>query len=249
MREWLTTEIVCRMLVLDIPHTDLAEVIMVRIGINIPNELMKRLEPLKRELNISQVCREALTAKAEGHERMLSRLENDDVALAIDRHLEQEKELLAAISFDWQTLGWEDAACWVKAASDDNWNDFLEDIAWLDENDKPHWEIRPLFIDGVKHLHHREMELHGCMEQARQRNPGFDRWLRQRQGGIDYQAIKREYMTAWTAYISAVWERYRQPLVEYLETVEKERLEAWRNRPRPDVPAHMLADFQRQTHN
>ena len=87
------------------------------------------------------------------------------------------------------------------------------------------------------------------MEQARQRNPGFDRWLRQRQGGIDYQAIKREYMTAWTAYISAVWERYRQPLVEYLETVEKERLEAWRNRPRPDVPAHMLADFQRQTHN
>ena len=94
MREWLTTEIVCRMLVLDIPHTDLAEVIMVRIGINIPNELMKRLEPLKRELNISQVCREALTAKAEGHERMLSRLENDDVALAIDRLLEQEKGTL-----------------------------------------------------------------------------------------------------------------------------------------------------------
>ena len=106
---------------------------MVRIGVNIPNELMKRLEPLKPELNISQVCRDALEAKAENHERMQARLANDAIGPAIDRLLEQEKEFLAAISFDWQALGWEDAASWVKGASDDNWNDFLDELEWLDE--------------------------------------------------------------------------------------------------------------------
>ena len=117
---------------------------MVRIGVNIPNELMKRIGP------------------------------------AIDRLLKQEKEFLAAISFDWQALAWEDAASWVNGASDDNWNDFLDELEWLDDNNKPHWEIMPLHIDGVKHLHDREMELHNRMEQARQRNPGFDRWLHRR---------------------------------------------------------------------
>ncbi len=220
-----------------------------RIGINIPNELMKRLEPLKPELNISQVCRDALTVKVESHERMQARLANDAIGPATDRLLEEEKEFLAAISFDWQALGWEDAASWVEVASGDDWNDFLEYIEWLDENNKPHWEVRPLHLNGVKHLHEREMELINRMGEARRRNPSFDRWLHRRRGGIDYQAINREYMTAWTAYISAVWERYRQMLEEYCESLEKERQKAWRNRPQPDVPAHMLSDIQRETRN
>ena len=216
---------------------------MVRIGINIPDELMKRLEPLKPELNISQVCREALTAKAEIRERVRARLGNDAIEPTLADLLEREKEFLAAISFDWRTLGLEDAASWVKAASDDNWNDFLEDIEWLDENNRPHWEIRPLFIDGVKHFHHREVELHKSMEQAQQQNPGFQHWLHRRYGGIDYKAIEREYMTVWTAYVGAVWERYRQLLGEHREKLSKERLEAWRNRPTPEVPERLLSDF------
>lgn len=218
---------------------------MVRIGINIPNDLMKRLEPLKPELNISQVCREALVAKAESQEQMQARLENDAIGPALAGLLEQEKEFLTAIRFDGQGLGWEDAAAWVKAASDDNWNDFLEDIEWLDEHNRPHWEIRPLFIDGVKHFHHREMELRDRMKQARQENSGFDRWLHRRHGGIDYQTIEREYMTAWTAYVSAVWERYRQLLTEYREDLNKERSGAWRNRPTPEVPELLLSDIPR----
>ena len=217
---------------------------MVRIGVNIPNELMKRLEPLKPELNISKVCRDALEAKAASYERMQARLANDAIWPATDRLLEQEMEFLAAISFDWQELGWGDAASWVGAASHDDWNDFLEEIEWLNENNWPHWKIMHRRIDGVKHFHERTMELRDSMKQAQQKNPGFDRWLHRRRGGIDYQAIEQEYMTAWTAYVSAVWERYRQSLSEYLERLNKERLETWRNRHLPEVPENLVGDAQ-----
>ena len=215
-----------------------------RIGINIPNELLKRLEPLKPELNISQVCREALEAKAESYERMQARLESDAIGPAIARLMQQEEKFLAVISFDWQMLGWEDAASWVKAASDDNWNDLLDELQWLDEHNRPQWEMRHLFIDGVKLFHHREMELRARMKEMQQENAGFDRWLHRRYGGIDYKAIERDYMTAWTAYVIAVWERYCQSQQEQAEERRNRRQEAYRSRPQPELPEHLFADAQ-----
>jgi hypothetical protein len=58
-----------------------------RIGINIRNELMRRLEPLKPALNISQVCREALAAKAESYERMVAGLDDDGIRSAVGKVL------------------------------------------------------------------------------------------------------------------------------------------------------------------
>ena len=87
-----------------------------RIGINIPNDLMRRLEPLKPELNISQVCREALEAKAVSHERMLARLDDGEIQEAIEMVWEQEKKFLAVIEVDWEVAGYEGAEAWTKAA-------------------------------------------------------------------------------------------------------------------------------------
>ena len=144
-----------------------------RIGINIPNELMRRLEPLKPELNISQVCRDALEAKAKSHEQMLARLNDDGIKSAVDQAWEQEKEFLAAIEFDWEMLGYEDAESWVKAASWDDWDDLMLDIEVYEERNRPAWDFVPPIIDGVKWFTNRRGELHDHMEQARKQNSRF----------------------------------------------------------------------------
>ena len=54
---------------------------MGRIGVNIPNELIKRLEPLKPEMNVSQICREAITRHLEAYERARSGLGSGECKL------------------------------------------------------------------------------------------------------------------------------------------------------------------------
>jgi len=212
-----------------------------RIGINVPNELMKRLEPLKPELNISEVCREALINKVESYERMLSRLDDDGIRSAVNRVWEHEKEFLQAIEFDWEKLGYEDAANWVKAASWDDWDYVLEDLKDLEERNWPHWKVMPPWIEGIKSFHDRSVELSHRMEEVRKHDRNFDRWLYRSQGGIDYQAIEREYMTAWISYVRAVWDLRQQRLQKYLDW----RLAQLSPRPEPKVPDYMLEDIQR----
>ena len=212
-----------------------------RIGINIPNELMKRLEPLKPELNISQVCREALAAKAGKYEQMKTSLGNDEVNSAVAGLWEREKEFPAAIDFDWEMLGYEDAAAWVKSASWDNWDDLLEELHFCKERNWPECDIVPPHIDGVKWVIDRETELHNRTEQLRQRDHGLYRRLLKWSVRIDYKAINREYMTAWISHVKAVWELVRERELQYLDEQTAKRS----NPPQPEVPEHILQDIQR----
>ena len=46
---------------------------VMRIGINIPNELHRRLEPLKQYINISQICRDAIEDRIKCYEKGFGR--------------------------------------------------------------------------------------------------------------------------------------------------------------------------------
>ena len=50
-----------------------------RIGVNIPNELMNRVKEIRPPVNVSQVCREALEERAMTHDRVLSQVASDGV--------------------------------------------------------------------------------------------------------------------------------------------------------------------------
>lgn len=211
-----------------------------RIGVNIPNELMRRLEPLKPELNISQVCREALEAKAQNHEQMLARLEDETIQQAVSEVWEQEKELLAAIEFDWEMLGYEDAQAWVEAAGWDEWEDLRAQLDRDKELNWPEWDFIPPVIGGVKLFPNRTGELHQRMEEARKQNPRFYIWLLRRRNETDYKANQREYMTAWLKYTKAVWELIKQRELEHLERQLAQRAAP----PEPEVPEHLFGDVQ-----
>ncbi len=209
-----------------------------RIGVNIPNDLMKRLEPLKPELNISQVCREALEAKAASYEQMLARLD-DGIRAAVGRIWEQEQDFLAAIEVDWEMLAYEDAEAWVKAAGWKDWEYLHHRQDIIGRQGRPAWEVPPPHLSRVKDFMERRGEL---SERMRRQGDDFFDWLYAEQGGIDFAAAEREYMTAWLAYTNAVWKLVIQRREEHYR-----RLLAERGMP-PDaeVPERLFGHAQPQ---
>ena len=211
-----------------------------RIGINIPNELMQRLEPLKPDLNISQVCRDALVEKAEKYERMEASLREDEINAVVDVLWEREQTVLDAVDLDWEMLGYEDAAAWSKAAGQDDWDDILEEIESCNERGWPEWRIVPPTLSGVKWLtdHRRELD----QREERVRQTDLKLYLRVLRLSLerDPQAIQRKYMTAWLTHVRAVWELVKKRQIEHLERQLAQRAAP----PTPEVPEHLLGDAQ-----
>ena len=61
------------------------------ITVRIPDDLEKRLEPLKGRLNVSDVCRVALEAKAKTHEAIERALSEEDVMKGLIERLRVQK--------------------------------------------------------------------------------------------------------------------------------------------------------------
>ena len=210
-----------------------------RIGINISKELHKRLEPLKPELNISQVCREALEAKAANHERMRANLDDPAVQQAMGRVWEQEKEFRAVIEMDWEQLGYEDAVAWVQAASWEDWR-YVHDIQDVRKRQgSPAWSFSAPPPREIQNFDSRVDEIR---ERINQQSDDFFDWLYEEHGGpsIDYKAAQREYMTAWLSYVNKAWELFLKMEREYAEERSQQRQEARRNRIQPQVSEQLL---------
>ena len=225
-----------------------------RIGINIPNELHQRLEPLKPELNISQVCREALAAKAASHERMREWLGDDGISEVVnsvsERVTVREQTYLSILSAievdDWEQLGYEDAVAWVQVAEQEDW-----DILHRTRKFNPGLSgIMPLPIEGIKFFQNRWQDMY---DQIMRQDEDFVDWFFEEHGDIDRDGAEREYKTAWLAYVNAVWDRLIQRQKERREESQVERSqqrqEARRNRTQPQLPEQLLnrlsADYQK----
>ena len=57
------------------------------ITVRIPDDLAQRLEPLKSNINISEICRSALESKAQTHERIQEALSEEDVMKGLVKRL------------------------------------------------------------------------------------------------------------------------------------------------------------------
>lgn len=209
-----------------------------RIGVNIPDELMQRLEPLKPDLNISQVCRDALEAKASSHERMLASMDDEGVAAAVQRVWEQEKKFRSVNDVDWMTLAHADAKDWVELADRKDWEHLHHRQEVIRRQGRPAWEVPPPGLQGAKDFIQRRGEFREYMQQ----NAGFFDWLYDEHGGIDYAAAEREYMTAWLAYTDAVWKLVVQKREEHYRSM----LANSGTLHDPTVPDHQFGDAQPQ---
>ena len=229
-----------------------------RIGINVPNELLQRLAPLKPELNISQVCREALEAKAASYERMRERLDDGAIIEVVNGISEKvsgrEYDYLSLLSTlevgDWEQAGYEDAVSWVQAAGQKEWDILHATQKWNRKSGTPEWDIVPFLIDGVNSFSKRRFSMQSLILNQ---DDDFVDWYYEEHVDIDEDAAKKEYMTAWLAYTNAVWDLFlrlqQKNREEYLAERRKQRQEARRDRIPPQVPELLLnrlsVDYQK----
>ena len=119
-----------------------------RIGINIPNDLYRRLEPLKGRYNISQVCRAALQELADYHDSALMRVEWDGVADIADRY----SLLDEVITVDWGELALQDAKEWMERAEPWQVEHLMHRLEVLQRQNRPPWDVPPPPVHDVKHF-------------------------------------------------------------------------------------------------
>ena len=87
---------------------------MGRISISLPDSLMVKLEPIKDEINISQLCREALEQRVAAYQRAASRNGNDLDFDALVQRLRGERDKFGG---KFEELGKNNAAAWLTVAS------------------------------------------------------------------------------------------------------------------------------------
>ena len=217
-----------------------------RIGVNIPNDLMRRLEPLKPELNVSEVCREAITKRVEKYERAIVSLDDARTRNALDETIAAEIEHWSAtMNFDWEELGYEDAVNWVASATWSDWDARVKALGFLERQSRPTWEIQR-FLRGrngnvAKTFEERRQEFWDMRDRL---SDELLDWLDDNGILTDWEAAERDYGRAWSVYLTAAWQLICERKDEHLEFLREQRAEKRRNRPQPSIPDHLFDDDQ-----
>ena len=116
-----------------------------RLGINIPSDLYQRMAPLKGTVNISQICRSAIEAHVEAHERAVAMAsETDDMTDAIDRLAEPE------IVVDWVGIGLADGKAWIETAEPEHLDQLVHIMEVIERQGRPPTDVWVPNVPGVK---------------------------------------------------------------------------------------------------
>ena len=192
-----------------------------RIGLNVPDELLTRLEPLKPSVNVSQICREAIEAYVDSYERASNRLEDDGTIEEAERIWAEEESLIV----DWEELGYVDAKEWVKRANLQDLENLFHNLGVSKRKNRepfiPFWR----YIPDTKDFGHRRGE----------HTEWFIRQIELGDPGNPYTSAEREYTRGWLAYVTAVWQQ-----VDQLRRAHaREMFDRRESRPQPEVPQHL----------
>ena len=197
-----------------------------RIGVNIPDDFLKRFEPLKPAMNVSQICREAIKAYVDIHEARSRVTEEDERIAEAERIFLQDK----LIELDWEAIGWKDGEAWVRAADLEDFEDAFHNfrIAQTKGADWKPWEwpgrrgqLTRLKNFGTWRGAHRDWFQQQCALHP-ETNPFID--------------AEKPYTRGWLAHVGVVWGK--------IQKLREERGKAWREAveqartslPEPRIP-------------
>ena len=99
-----------------------------RLGINIPREIYDQIKESRPEVNLSQVCREALEQRISLGERAIARVAEDGMEGEVTRLAQSVRNLL--MEPDWAGYAREDARDWLRVVSKEEWEQFID--LWYD---------------------------------------------------------------------------------------------------------------------
>ncbi|MFC1945670.1 hypothetical protein ACFLW1_00555 [Chloroflexota bacterium] len=167
-----------------------------RIGINVPNELIKRLEPYKDITNVSKICRDAIKDWVETYERAKDRVSKDEIKDVAQRLHNEIKS--CEYEVDWEVLGQEDAKMWAQMATLENFEHLFHNLRQAKRNKLTPGPFLGPHLEGVKLYIDRQVEHEKWFERQ------FD--IDNDEGPNHYVLAQERYNKGWVAYLTSVWD-------------------------------------------
>lgn len=206
-----------------------------RLGINVPNDLINRVKAAQPDVNISQVCREAIVQLAERQELAVEQVHSDEIVESVFNFADSHEQLYREP--DWEAYGLDDAREWVSTISQQGWDTFLHRYSWLEKQGRTDFEV---LVGGNRH--HRNTKGFNYHEDK------HTEWVERMYDYEDQYGVrtyfwyeaKSKYEKAWVAYVVEVRRKYLEHLEERRKAAIAEREQALQARPAPEVPPHLL---------
>ncbi|MDE2803004.1 MAG: hypothetical protein OXK21_08995 [Chloroflexota bacterium] len=204
-----------------------------RIGLNVPNELLKRVKEIDPRVNVSEVCRKALQLFVEDGSRASSRVDRDEVDEKIawlDAQTAPPEEP------DWIALALDDAAIWLKGLTVAGWEQFLHQCDVLKKQGRDEAEMVDVWSSmygakGIRvHLHESQEWL--ISEYEREEVTGIRSNVRER--------ANEAYARAWLGYVHEVRRRLEERREEARVRRQAEREATHGARAEPELPDQLL---------
>lgn len=205
-----------------------------RIGINVRDNVVKRIKELDSEINISQICREALTSYLDVLESANRIVMSEEDLNDIIAHLEESGYFdHPQVKPDWTGFAWKDARDWVRAIKPLGWRHFLDTYDRHKETSGDlYWHAAYCRDKGVKTLHDRLSE--------------NNEWFYYRAvigGSIDrqkaYEEAENSYTQIFLAYVNEVRRKYLEHRANKNDNILAEREKEWQSRPEPELPPQL----------
>ena len=214
-----------------------------RIGVNVPDDLLRRLDVLKPELNISQVCREAVLMHVERYEAAAANLDTQPTKSALEEAGREEIASWSVVYVDWEALGYEDAVSWGASATWEDWTEWRKAQEFLERQNRPAWAIQPRLRSephgATKTFNDRRNDFH---DHLRKQSDEYIEWLDYQGITTDWEAAERDYGRARVAYLRKAWQIICDRREEHFQRQREELLAKRRVRLEPTIPAYMLPE-------
>ena len=205
-----------------------------RIGINVPDKVIKLIKKLDPEANISQICREALTSHTAALERARTEITDEDMDDIIE-HLEQSAPH-PHIEPDWADYAWQDAQDWIRTITPHDWHYFLYRYDRYKENS------RELYTNARFYGLRSRGEVKNLTDRLMENEDWF--WGQAVIGGNAarqkaYEKAENDYVRTWLAYVNEVRRKCLQYRAEKNGEVLAGRQKAWLSRSEPELPLQL----------
>ncbi len=195
-----------------------------RIGINVPDELLQRLEPLKQVTNVSQICRDAIKGHVEAYELANERVTRDGMDEVADRLWREDREQ----TVDWEALGHEDAKMWVQLATLKDFEDLFHNLKVLKRQGRTPYIIVARYIPGTRTIWDRRNE---------HKEWFYRRYELDEKTNFHVQT-EADYTRGWLSYVNAVWQTVRGRVAA---DSMSDHAALDRERSKVELPAHLAS--------
>ena len=207
-----------------------------RIGINVPDELLRRIKEIRPQVNVSHVCQEALGRCVEIAERAEAQAIDD----GLDEHVARLAQFAKAppIEPDWEAYALDDARDWIRTVTPEDWKMFIYQSDFLRAKGREEAEM-------VKNWSGRgdDRGLTYCLYLMSESKEWFEYQFEEQfeSGGPDpYVKAREEYSRAWLGYVHEVRRKLENHYKEEYDRVMAERAEYRQSRPAPELPQQLL---------